>query len=60
MRTQPPANSMADTLTWTLPDGRVVLLNLSYASDVDDLPETATRVIAGMLDALWSELMESE
>lgn len=60
MRTHLAATSMADTLTWTLPDGRDVLLNLSYASETDEMPEAATRVVAGMLDAFWNELLELE
>lgn len=50
----------ADWVTWTLPDGRDVLLNLSYASAADELPEAATRVVVGMLDVFWNELMELE
>lgn len=60
MQNRTAAMSMADTLTWTLPDGRDVLLNLSYAAETDELPETATRVVAGMLDAFWNELLELE
>lgn len=60
MRTQPPATSPADTLTWSLTDGRDVLLNLSYTSEADELPEAATRVVANMLDAFWNELLELE
>jgi hypothetical protein len=60
MQNRTAAMSMADTLTWTLPDGRDVLLNLSYASQADELPDAATRVVAGMLDAFWNELMELE
>ena len=60
MRTEASAKEWADTLIWTLPDGRTVLLNLSYSSEADELPETATRVVAGMLDAFWDELLEEE
>lgn len=60
MQNRTAATSMADTLSWTLPDGRNVLLNLSYASEADELPEAATRVVAGMLAAFWNELMELE
>lgn len=60
MKDRIAATSMADTLTWTLPDGRDVLLNLSYASEADEMPEGATRVVAGMLDAFWNELLELE
>lgn len=60
MKDRTAAMSMADTLTWTLPEGRDVLLNLSYASADDDLPEAASRVVASMLDAFWNELIEME
>lgn len=60
MQNRIAAGNLADTLTWTLPDGRDVLLNLTYAAEADGLPEAATRVVTGMLDAFWNELLELE
>ena len=60
MQNRNAATSMADTLTWDLPDGRSVLLTLSYAQAADEMPETATRVVASMLDAFWDDLLELE
>jgi len=60
MQNRIAAGNLADVLTWTLPDGRDVLLNLTYAAEVDDLPEAATSVVVGMFDAFWNELLELE
>lgn len=54
------AATMADTLIWALPDGRDVLLNLTYAAAEDDLPEAAIGVASTMLETIWNELMEQE